>query len=146
LTETLGFDTALDYHDTDLSQHLRALAPNGPDLYFDCVGGTTSNTVMTVMHRPARVVVCGLISTYDDDTAWTVDITPIYANGLTLQGFTPNQFLTALPDALDELIRWVDTGRLVALETERHGIDALPAAITGLFRGENTGKMIVTLP
>lgn len=146
LTETLGFDAALDYHDDDLADQLSALAPSGPDLYFDCVGGATSQTVMSVMRRPARVVVCGLISTYDDDSAWTINITPIYANGLTLQGFTPAQFPDALPHALDELIGWVDTGKLITLQTERHGLDSLPGAITGLFRGENVGKMIVTLP
>jgi NADPH-dependent curcumin reductase CurA len=32
------------------------------------------------------------------------------------------------------------------VETERHGIDALPEAITGLFRGDNVGKMIMSLP
>jgi len=146
LTETLGFDAALDYHDDDVADQLRDLAPEGPDLYFDCVGGATSHTVMSVMRRPARVVVCGLISTYDDDSAWTIDITPVYANGLTLQGFTPNQFPDALAPALDDLIGWVDAGRLIPLETERHGLDALPTAFAGLFRGENVGKMLVSLP
>ena len=49
---------------------------------------------------------------------------------------------------LDEqdLIGWVDTGQLIPLETERHGLDALPGAISGLFRGEDIGKMIVALP
>ena len=145
LTETLGFDGALDYHDADLAQQLQAVAPRGPDIYFDCVGGTTSQTVMSVMHRPARVVVCGLISAYDNDTAWTIDIKPIYSNGLTLQGFTPMQFVGVLPQALGQLIQWVDTGQLIALETARYGIDALPDAITGLFHGENTGKMIVRM-
>jgi NADPH-dependent curcumin reductase CurA len=98
------------------------------------------------MRRPARVVVCGLISTYDDDSAWTIDITPVYANGLTLQGFTPDQFPDALAPALDDLIGWVHAGRLIPLETERHGLDALPTAFAGLFRGENVGKMIVSLP
>jgi NADPH-dependent curcumin reductase CurA len=32
------------------------------------------------------------------------------------------------------------------LETERHGLDALPGAISGLFRGEDIVKMIVALP
>jgi NADPH-dependent curcumin reductase CurA len=146
LTETLGFDAALDYHDHDLADQLRALAPDGPDLYFDGVGGATSQVVMSVMHRPARVIVCGLISTYDDDSAWTVDIKPLYANGLTMQGFTPTQFPDALPRALDDLIDWVEHGRLIPLETERRGLDALPTAFAGLFRGDNVGKMIVGLP
>jgi hypothetical protein len=31
----------------------------------------------------------GLTSTYDDDSAWTVNIKPSYDNGLALQGYTP---------------------------------------------------------
>jgi hypothetical protein len=145
LTEDLGFDAALDYRAADLDEQIRAWAPQGPDLYFDSVGGEISRTVMATMRRPARIVVCGLISTYDDDTAWTVDITPVYGNGLTLQGYTPLQFPDALPAALDHLIGWVENGRLISLETERHGLEALPGAISGLFRGENIGKMIVTM-
>ncbi|MFE3170099.1 zinc-binding dehydrogenase [Amycolatopsis sp. NPDC059090] len=144
LTQKLGFDAALDYRAADLAEQLQALTPGGPDLYFDAVGGAVSQTVMNVMRRPARVVVCGLISTYDDDTAWTVNIKPLYGNGLTLQGYTPLQFPHALPAALDHLVDWVETGQLIPLETERHGLDALPAAFAGLFRGENIGKMTVT--
>ncbi|MGP4017766.1 zinc-binding dehydrogenase [Saccharopolyspora sp. 5N708] len=146
LTEDLGFDAAVDYRAPDLAEQLRALALGGPDLYFDSVGGAVSQTVMGLMRRPARVVVCGLISTYDDDTAWTVNIKPLYANGLTLQGYTPVQFPDALPAALDHLVDWVETGQLTPLETERHGLEALPGAISGLYRGENIGKMVVTIP
>lgn len=146
LTEALGFDAALDYRSADLADQLRALAPDGPNLYFDSVGGAVSQTVMGVMRRPARVVVCGLISTYDEDTAWTINIKPLYGNGLTLQGYTPLQFPDALPGALDDLIGWVEAGQLNPLETERHGLDALPGAIAGLFRGENIGKMVVNVP
>ncbi|WP_216910708.1 hypothetical protein [Nocardia noduli] len=68
----------------------------------------------------------------------------MYSNGLTLQGYTPLQFPDALPAAFDDLIEWVGAGQLIPLETERHGLDALPGAISGLFNGENIGKMIVT--
>jgi len=145
LTEELKFDAALDYRASDLAEQLRAVAPDGPDLYFDSVGGAVSQTVMNLMRRPARIVVCGLISTYDDDAAWTIGIKPLFANGLTLQGYTPLQFPDALPAALERLIDWVERGEMVALETERHGLESLPEAFSGLFHGENIGKMIVTV-
>jgi hypothetical protein len=146
LTEELGFDAALDYRAPDLAEQLRELAPEGPDLYFDSVGGAVSQTVMGLMRRPARVVVCGLISTYDDETAWTVNVKSLFINGLTMQGYTPVQFPDALPAAFDRLIDWVNTGALVPLETERRGLESLPSAFSGLFRGENIGKMVVTVP
>jgi len=146
LTERLGFDVALDYHDDDLADHLAAAAPDGIDVYFDNVGGELSQTVMFTMHRPARVVACGQISTYDDESAWMVNIKPIYINGLRFEGFTPDQFPQLWPQALDDLIEWVDSGLLIPVETERHGLEALPGAVAGVFRGENVGKMVVSIP
>ena len=43
-------------------------------------------------------------------------------------------------------IGWLDAGQLIPLVTERHGLDALPGAISGLFWGQDIGKMIVALP
>jgi NADPH-dependent curcumin reductase CurA len=146
LTEQLGFDGALDYRSPTFDDDLRAALPDGPDIYFDNVGGELSQKVMWSMSRGALVVECGQISTYDDEGGgWTVDIRPIHANGLRWQSFTTAQFAEYEPAAVAQLGHWLRTGRIVALETERHGLDALPAAMVGLLRGENTGKMVVTL-
>jgi NADPH-dependent curcumin reductase CurA len=146
LTERLGFDAALDYRAPDLAEQITTLFPGGPDVYFDNVGGEVSQVVMGTMRRPARVVVSGQISTYDDESAWMVNIKPICINGLRFEGFTPVQFQDAWPGALDHLVDWVQSGQLIQLETERHGLEALPGAVAGIFRGENIGKMVVTIP
>jgi len=39
--------------------------------------------------------------------------------------------------------QWVKEGKLKTTETIVHGFDKLPTALLGLFRGENTGKMLV---
>jgi NADPH-dependent curcumin reductase CurA len=77
LTGRLGFDAALDYRTDDLADQLHELIPGGADVYFDNVGGPLSQVVMNQMRRPARVVECGQISTYEGD-AWKVDISPIH--------------------------------------------------------------------
>ena len=147
LTSRLGFDATLDYRAADLADQLRELAPAGPDVYFDNVGGALSQLVMTQMRRPARVVECGQIATYNDsDAAWTVDIRAMHSNGLRFEGFTPALFLDEWPAAVDQLLAWVQDGRLVPLETELHGLESLPRALSGLFAGRNVGKMVVTVP
>jgi Zinc-binding dehydrogenase len=74
LTDTPGFDHALDYRAEDFADQLASVAPNGADLYFDGVGGAVSDTVMWQMRQLGRVIVVGLISTYDhDDTAWQIN-------------------------------------------------------------------------
>jgi NADPH-dependent curcumin reductase CurA len=146
LTGRLGFDAALDYRSPTLADDLRAVLPSGPDIYFDNVGGQVSQAVMSTMRRCARVIECGQISSYDDqDGGWTIDIRPIHARGLVLQSFTPSHFAEFQPAALAQLRHWLDTGRIVALETVHHGIESAPVALAGLFRGGNLGKAVVKL-
>lgn len=145
LTRQLRFDAALVYRAPDFADHLAKLLPDGPDIYFDNVGGQVSQIVMHQMRRPARVVECGQISTYDDaDDAWMVDIKPIHRNGLRFEGFTPLLFSEEWPMAVSRLAGWVSSGQLTPLETEYHGLESLPQALEGLYRGENVGKMVVT--
>jgi hypothetical protein len=144
LVEQLQFDAALDYRSPSLADDVRDLLPGGPDIYFDNVGGAVSQAVMSTMRRPARVIECGQISSYDhDDGGWTIDIRPIHEHGLRLEGFTPSQFGEFLPGAVAQLAHWLDTGRLVALESRYHGLEAAPSAFLDLFQGGNVGKTVV---
>ncbi|MEU6709598.1 NADP-dependent oxidoreductase [Streptomyces wuyuanensis] len=145
LTGHLGFDHALDYRANDFADRLRTLLPGGPDVYFDNVGGDLSQTVMSQMRRPARVVECGQIATYNDpDAAWKVNIAPIHINGLRFEGYTPLLFAHLDTQARRQLRHWVDTGQLDPMETELEGLDRLPHALSRLFTGINTGKILVT--
>ena len=144
LTERLGFDAALNYKSPTLAADLQALMPNGPDVYLDHVGGALSQTVMTQMRWPARVVEIGQISTYDDvGGGWTMDMRPIHNNCLQFTGYQPLIFVDQFPGALAQLGHWLSTGRIVALETVFNGLENAPRAFTGLLRGENIGKMAV---
>ncbi len=146
IVERLGFDAAVDYRSATLPQDLLELVPGGPDIYFDNVGGAVSQAVMSTMRHPARVVECGQISSYDDqDGGWMVDIRPIHRHGLRFEGFTPSLFSEFEPAALAQLEHWLGTGQIIALETVHHGLESLPAAMLGLFRGGNIGKTVVSL-
>jgi NADPH-dependent curcumin reductase CurA len=146
LLDTLGFDAALDYRSDTLADDVRALLPHGPEIYFDNVGGPVSQAVMSTMRRPARVIECGQISSYlDVDGGWRIDIRPIHEHGLRLQSFTPSQFREFEPGAVAQLAHWLDTGRLVGIESRRYGLESVPAAFADLFRGGNVGKSIVVV-
>jgi NADPH-dependent curcumin reductase CurA len=146
LTQKLRFDLAINYRSSDFAKRLEEAMPKGPDVYFDNVGGQLSQTVMNLMRRPARVVECGQISTYDDaDGAWMVDIKPIHRNGLRFEGFTSVLFSQQWPTAISKMAGWVTAGQLLPLETEYKGLKSLPKVLEGLFRGENTGKVVVTV-
>jgi NADPH-dependent curcumin reductase CurA len=144
LKDQLGFDAALNYRAASLEGELRELMPMGPDIYFDNVGGALSQTVMKQMQRPARVIECGQISTYDEQGGgWNVDIRPIHGNGLRWEGFTPVQFLEFFPGALAQLGHWLRNGKIKALETVIGGFENAPRSLAGLFRGDNIGKMLL---
>jgi hypothetical protein len=144
LVEQLGFSAALDYRSPTLAAELVALLPDGPDIYFDNVGGDVSQTVMSTMRRPARIIECGQISSYDDpDGGWKIDIRPMHEHGLRLESFTPAHFAQFRPAALAQLGHWLDTGELIALDTKYTGFEAVTTAYLDIFRGGNVGKSVV---
>lgn len=144
LTEQLGFDHALDYKSSTLKDEIVALCPNGPDIYFDNVGGATSQAVMWTMRKPARIVECGQVSTYNDKGGgWLVDIWPIHANQLRMESFVGNSYAEFFPAGIAQLAHWIEAGKVQALETIYEGLEAAPEAFIGLLKGNNLGKMVV---
>lgn len=67
LTDELGFDVAINYKQPNLSEAVRAAAPNGVDCYFDNVGGVISSVVMGLMNLNGRIAICGSVSAYNAD-------------------------------------------------------------------------------
>ena len=68
----------------------------------------------------------GTIAATDDDAAATVFIAMELVDGGSLG-------------------EWLRDGRIRSRETVVAGLDAMPDAFTGLYRGENTGKTVVRL-
>ena len=60
-----------------------------------------------------------------------------------LQGFIITNFQSRFPEGIQHLAQWAKEGKLKFTETIVHGFDQLPTALIGLFKGDNTGKMIV---
>lgn len=46
LVEDLGFSAAINYGQDDVPTRLKECCPDGVDVYFDNVGGVTSDTVI----------------------------------------------------------------------------------------------------
>ncbi|XP_069101600.1 prostaglandin reductase 1-like [Argopecten irradians] len=61
----LGLDEVLNYKKVDLSEALKAAAPDGFDCFFDNVGGEFTPTALKQMKQYGRVALCGDISTYN---------------------------------------------------------------------------------
>jgi len=67
----------------------------------------------------------------------------LLTRSILMQGFIVGNYQDQFPEAIKQLGQWAKSGKLRYTETIIHGFDQLPTALLGLFKGKNTGKMIV---
>jgi NADPH-dependent curcumin reductase CurA len=146
--DELGFDACVDYKaEKDLDAALRAVCPNGIDVYFDNVGGEVSDAVLRNINFFGRVALCGSISQYN---ATTPPMGPrllgtFVGKRVRAQGFIVTDFAGKYEPALRQMGDWIRSGKLKYREDVVQGIDKAPRAFIGMLRGENFGKMLVKM-
>jgi NADPH-dependent curcumin reductase CurA len=63
-----------------------------------------------------------------------------------MTGFVIFDYATRYPEGVAQLAKWLHSGELQSHEQiERGDVDAFPDTLLKLFRGENTGKLILAL-
>jgi NADPH-dependent curcumin reductase CurA len=132
---------AFNYRETRAKE---ALA-DGIDVYFDNVGGEQLEAALTALRPFGRVAACGAISRYNDQKPepGPRNVGFVVTKRLRLQGFIVSDHNKRFPDFLREVGPWVAEGKIECRETMLEGIENVPGAFAGLFRGDNTGKMLV---
>ncbi|KAE8765885.1 NADP-dependent oxidoreductase [Georgenia thermotolerans] len=148
LTDVLGADAAFSYRDGDLSDQLATHAPGGIDVYFDNVGGDHLDAALAHLNPGGRVALCGSISSYNETGASQPAVRNLFRaveKGLTLRGFLARMFADRREEFQRDLHSWLESGSIRFPETIVRGLDAAPAAFTGLFSGQNLGKTLVQL-
>ncbi|KAK4481191.1 hypothetical protein RD792_012072 [Penstemon davidsonii] len=147
LKEKLGFDEAFNYKDeTDLKSTLKRYFPEGIDIYFDNVGGEMLEAAVANMNTFGRVAVCGVISEYTGGgRSAAPDMLTVVYNRVTIQGFLAADYLKCYGDFISTTAEHLRTGKMQALCDISHGVESVPSAFIGLFRGDNIGKKIVQL-
>jgi NADPH-dependent curcumin reductase CurA len=134
---------AFDYKTTKARE---ALA-DGIDVYFDNVGGEQLEAALGALRDFGRVVACGSISRYNDEQPQPGprNMAFIVTKRLRVEGFIVTDHVDRYRDFLAEVGPWVRDGKLRYRETILEGIERVPDAFAGLFRGDNVGKMLVRL-
>ncbi|MFD8787590.1 NADP-dependent oxidoreductase [Kitasatospora sp. NPDC059599] len=148
LTEELGFDAAIDYRAEDVRKALRAHAPDGIDVYFDNVGGPVLDAALTRLAMHARVVICGAISQYNNETAveGPSNYLSLLVRRARMEGFVVFDYARRYAEAAAEIAGWIGDGRITVKEQVVEGtVDDFPETFGMLFRGENTGKLVLRL-
>ncbi len=144
VTEDLGFDAAIDYKAGSVGRALHQHCPDGIDVYFDNVGGEILDAALAQLTRGARVVICGAISQYNAaQTRGPANYMSLLVNRASMTGFIVFDYARRYPEAVDEMGRWLGSGQLKSFEDIATGLHTFPDTLLRLFRGENTGKLVL---
>jgi NADPH-dependent curcumin reductase CurA len=142
--EDFGFDACIDYRGEDLPAALKQHCPRGVDVYFDNVGGEILDAVLGRLARNARVVLCGVISSYlTGEHPGPANYVNLLARTASMRGFNALDMWDRFGEASAQLRRWEHAGLLVHRETVFEGLESCVDALNGLFTGANIGKMLV---
>ena len=145
LVDELGLDAAIDYKSENVAARLKALCPEGVNVFYDNVGGEILQAVMENVAVHARIAVCGQVAAYDSDqpAPGPRDMMKLVYWRVRIQGFIMGDYAQDAPAALAQLRQWRDEGRLVYRTDLRQGFDQLPGAFLDLFTGGNDGALLV---
>jgi NADPH-dependent curcumin reductase CurA len=142
----LGFDACVDYHSPDFAKELRAATPKGIDVDFENVGGPVMDTVIGLLNTFSRIPLCGLVSQYNATDGYALkNVSALLWKRVKVQGFIVSDHMNRWPQAIEELARGVEEGKIRYRETVANGIAQAPRAFLGMLQGKNLGKQVVKL-
>lgn len=148
LTRELGFDAAIDYKAGGVAHQLKAVCPEGVDVYFDNTGGDVLAAALARMNLWGRVVCCGNVSQYNATSpAGGPAGVPgfLVTKRIRMEGFVVMDFYQRRDQAIAALSKLVADGKLKAPVDVVEGIEKMPNALVGLFAGKNRGKLMVRI-
>jgi NADPH-dependent curcumin reductase CurA len=143
---SLGADQVIDYKAAPILKGLASAAPDGMDVYFDNVGGDHLDAAMALARNNARFAICGMIEGYNATAPMSLRfIQRIIAARISLKGFIVLDYMPRMAEFYAAMGPWVASGAVKSRETVTEGLENMPDAFLGLFKGENIGKMLVRL-
>jgi NADPH-dependent curcumin reductase CurA len=144
VVQDFGFDACIDYREDNLAKALKEHCPNGVNVYFDNVGGPILDAVLGRLAPKARVVLCGVISSYlTGEHPGPANYVNLLSKTALMQGFNALDEWGRFDEAFTALRQWEQERLLVHRETVVEGIESCVDALNGLFTGANIGKMLV---
>jgi NADPH-dependent curcumin reductase CurA len=147
LLRELRLDGAIDYKRDDVAMRLSALCPDGVQLYFDNVGGSTLETAIGRMAPHGRIVLCGMISEYNAERppAGPSNLFELISRRIRMEGFLLLDYATQFERGRHELEAWLDSGELKAYVDVQEGFENIPNTFLRIFTGANIGKQLLKI-
>ncbi|XP_055586295.1 prostaglandin reductase 1-like [Uranotaenia lowii] len=142
----IGFDETINYKTTaDLYGDMKKAAPKGFDVYFDNVGGRTSELAIKLMNLYGRIAVCGTISNYNSTSIDKVTdpLRMMVFKQLKMEGFLVWRWNDRWMEGIEANLKWIKDGKLKWQETVTEGFENTPEAFMDMLKGGNVGKAVV---
>ncbi|XP_026422482.1 2-alkenal reductase (NADP(+)-dependent)-like isoform X3 [Papaver somniferum] len=145
LKSKFGFDDAFNYkEEPDWTATLKRLFPKGVHIYFENVGGKMLEAVLPNMVVHGRIPVCGMISQYNLQQHDGVhNLTQLLKKRVRMEGFNVSDHFNLYPEFMELMKQYFMDEKLVYVEDMVEGLESAPAALIGLFTGQNVGKQVV---
>ena len=146
VTEELGFRACVDSKAPDFPARLKAAVPEGADVYHDNVGGQMLMTALGVLKNYGTVVMCGLMSQYNDDSrSGNVNLGIAIMKRAVMKGLVVFDYEDRRQQFVDLVAPWVRSGAIRYKEDRAEGLDSTPGHFARLMTGENVGKSLVVV-
>jgi len=144
VVKDFGFDACVNYKREHVAAALKRECPNGIDVDFENAGGAILDAVLERINLKARIVLCGMISTYNDESErrGTV-LTNILMKRARIEGFIILDYFPRLAEFQAEMAKWLAEGKIRYDVHLVNGIENALSALDLLFTGGNTGKLLV---
>ena len=144
VVKELGFDECINRNTQDLSSALKAACPDGIDVYFDNTAGAILEAVLQQINLGARIPLVGLISQYNaENPPPGPNLMPLLVKRALINGFLVSDYQQRQAEFLNDVVQWLQAGKLKYKEDVVEGLENAPRAFIGLLQGKNFGKLIV---
>ena len=129
-----------------LSDEIRAAAPNGVNMIFENVGGDVLDAGLMNLADEARILICGLISEYNSpEKIGARQIWQLLVHRATMTGFLISNYVPRFGEGGAQMAEWATEGKIKVDEDIQQGLENAHAAFMRLFSGANTGKLILKI-
>jgi NADPH-dependent curcumin reductase CurA len=95
------------------------------------------------MNLFSRLVLCGLISGYNEGESSPGDFTLVLMKRMTVRGFIILDYAPRFGEGVMQLMQWLMAGKLKHQETVVDGLENAPVALNRLFDGDKRGKLMI---
>jgi NADPH-dependent curcumin reductase CurA len=150
--ESLGADICIDYKSPSFEEDLKKATEGFVEVYFDNVGGSILDLMLTRVKRFGRIAACGSIATYNDPTSQGIkNWFQIIINRINVKGFIVTDAVMAgkAGSMVKAIVDKVKEGKIKIGEDSETVVptrfEDVPKTWLMLFKGGNQGKLVTEI-